>query len=199
MHDFRRQQGSALVVSLLILLVMTMLGVSAMQGSTLQERMVGNQKQALEAAWATESNAVQAIQWLLQWLRTHPDVRSPPDAGQAHAASALRQQRGADEGLRYWIERLDWAEDTVTAVIHSGLRNSTGQVVTRSTVTVVLRVLEQNADTDTATDRATTRTTSDWSQANPSKQTSAATESAASPKQLGGVVSWRLGAATVAE
>ena len=37
-----RQQGVVLVVSLLILLVMTVLGVAAIQSTTLQERMAGN-------------------------------------------------------------------------------------------------------------------------------------------------------------
>lgn len=189
MSDFRRQKGSALVVSLLILLVMTMLGVSAMQGSTLQERMVGNQKQVLETEWATEAGAVQAIQWLIQWLRTHPDVWNQPDAGQAHTALTPRRQRETtDEGLIYWIERLDWADETVTVVVGSGIRNSTGQVVTGSAITVVLQVLGQNADADTAADEATTRAASSRPQGNQPHQ-------ASSPKRLTGIVSWRLGAA----
>jgi type IV pilus assembly protein PilX len=38
----RRQRGIALIVSLVVLLVMSMLGISSMQGTLLEERMAGN-------------------------------------------------------------------------------------------------------------------------------------------------------------
>ncbi|HHJ38290.1 MAG: hypothetical protein AXA67_13855 [Methylothermaceae bacteria B42] len=38
----RRQQGAVLIVSLLLLLVMTLLGVTAMQSNMLEEKMAGN-------------------------------------------------------------------------------------------------------------------------------------------------------------
>ncbi|WP_273131685.1 pilus assembly PilX family protein [Marinobacter vinifirmus] len=41
-----RQQGAALLVSLVILLVLTVLALSSMQGTTLQERMVSSQRDA---------------------------------------------------------------------------------------------------------------------------------------------------------
>ncbi len=40
--SLNHQTGAALIVSLLLLLVMTLLGVSAMQGSVLEEKMAGN-------------------------------------------------------------------------------------------------------------------------------------------------------------
>ncbi|PAU66041.1 pilus assembly protein PilX [Pseudomonas sp. PIC25] len=54
--DFMRQRGSALIISLVFLLLLTMIGVSSIQDSTLQERMAGNERdrnlafQAAEAA-----------------------------------------------------------------------------------------------------------------------------------------------------
>jgi len=44
-HTLVRQRGAVLVVSLLILLVMTVLGVAAMGSTTLQERMANNNRQ----------------------------------------------------------------------------------------------------------------------------------------------------------
>jgi len=41
-RSVRRQRGVALVVSLVFLLVLTIIGVTAMQSATLQERMAGN-------------------------------------------------------------------------------------------------------------------------------------------------------------
>lgn len=55
-----RQRGAALVISLLLLLVMTLLGLGASQSTRLQERMAGNQRDqelALQAAEAALRNA----------------------------------------------------------------------------------------------------------------------------------------------
>jgi len=41
-HKLTRQRGSILIVSLMILVVLTMLGVSSMSTTSLQERMAGN-------------------------------------------------------------------------------------------------------------------------------------------------------------
>jgi type IV pilus assembly protein PilX len=38
----RRQQGAVLVISLIILLVLTVLGIAAMQSTTMEEKMAGN-------------------------------------------------------------------------------------------------------------------------------------------------------------
>lgn len=50
----QRQQGAVLIVSLLLLLIMTLLGVSAMQTTTLQERMAGNTRDRAVALQASE-------------------------------------------------------------------------------------------------------------------------------------------------
>jgi len=50
-----RQRGAALVVSLIILLIMTLIGISSMQGTNMDEKMVGNMRDreiALQAAEA---------------------------------------------------------------------------------------------------------------------------------------------------
>jgi type IV pilus assembly protein PilX len=52
-HNCNRQTGAALVIGLILLLVMTLLGVTAMRGTTLQERMAGalsDQNVAFQAA-----------------------------------------------------------------------------------------------------------------------------------------------------
>lgn len=41
-HSIKNQSGSILIVSLMILVVLTMLGVSSMSSTSLQERMAGN-------------------------------------------------------------------------------------------------------------------------------------------------------------
>lgn len=49
------QRGSALIIALVFLLVMTLLGVTAMQGTTQQETMAGNARQRNLAFQATEA------------------------------------------------------------------------------------------------------------------------------------------------
>ena len=50
-----RQRGAALVVSLIILLVMTVIGISSMQSTTMDEKMVGNMRDLSIALQAAES------------------------------------------------------------------------------------------------------------------------------------------------
>lgn len=52
--SLRRQSGVALLVSLVLLVAVTLLGVSAMQGTILQERMSANQRDVEEAFNAAE-------------------------------------------------------------------------------------------------------------------------------------------------
>ncbi len=62
----QQQRGAVLVISLIILLLMTIIGVSAMQGTTLQEKMAGNLRdgniafQAAEAALRDAENYLSA-------------------------------------------------------------------------------------------------------------------------------------------
>ncbi|WP_279486130.1 pilus assembly PilX family protein [Aeromonas veronii] len=50
-----RQQGMALVISLIFLVMVSLLGMASMRGAQLQEKMAGNQKEALQALQAAEA------------------------------------------------------------------------------------------------------------------------------------------------
>jgi len=54
-YQARTQAGSALIVSLLILLVMTLIGVTAMSSSNLEEKMAGNSRDMMLAFQAAEA------------------------------------------------------------------------------------------------------------------------------------------------
>ncbi len=62
--EYKRQNGVALVISLLVLLVMTMIGLAAMRTTMLEEKMAGNMQdkmlsfQAAEAALRAGENAL---------------------------------------------------------------------------------------------------------------------------------------------
>lgn len=65
----QRQQGVVLVLALIILLVLTLIGLSAMSTSTLEQKMSGNERQQLLALHSAEQAArsaetgIAAINW----------------------------------------------------------------------------------------------------------------------------------------
>ncbi|MCC5862000.1 MAG: hypothetical protein JJT93_08850 [Gammaproteobacteria bacterium] len=59
------QQGSALVISLVFLIVMTLIAVGAMRDTTLQERMAGNLRDRSLAFQAAEAALREGENWLL--------------------------------------------------------------------------------------------------------------------------------------
>ncbi|WP_129778828.1 pilus assembly PilX family protein [Peristeroidobacter soli] len=61
----RQQRGAVLIVSLLLLLVMTLLGLGASQSTRLQERMAGNQRD-LELALQGAESALRAAEYQLR-------------------------------------------------------------------------------------------------------------------------------------
>lgn len=61
----RRQRGAVLIVSLLLLLVMTLLGLGASQSTRLQERMAGNQRD-LELAMQGAEASLRASEFQLR-------------------------------------------------------------------------------------------------------------------------------------
>ncbi|MCC5858552.1 MAG: hypothetical protein JJT90_10370 [Ectothiorhodospiraceae bacterium] len=61
----RRERGAALIISLLLLLVMTLIGVTAMQTSTLQERMAGNTRDRNLAFQSAEAALREGEDWVM--------------------------------------------------------------------------------------------------------------------------------------
>ncbi len=130
------QQGGVLIISLIILSIMTLLGVSAMTHSSLQERMVGNQKQAIQAAMAAEAGAI----WIVGWLRNHPEVWSDSGSwkpGEEFLAGPANEFDFGD-GIQYWIERIDFKGDVAVVLCKGGVFSGE-QIVAQRTVTVVLQ------------------------------------------------------------
>ncbi len=129
----RTQQGTVLVLGLLILLVMTTLGVKAILGSNLQERLVVNQKQTIEATLAAESGAALAI----GWLRTHPEAWWNAETWKNDPALPSRTSALAKgiQGPVHWIERIDFQGDTAIIVSRGGIQVG-DEILVQRTVTV---------------------------------------------------------------
>lgn len=66
--QIKQQQGAALIVGLIVLLLMTIMGLSAMQGTSLQEKMSGNLRDTTLAFNASEAALRYAEEGLIATL-----------------------------------------------------------------------------------------------------------------------------------
>lgn len=62
----RTQDGAALVIALIFLLILTLLGVGALNTTVLQEKMAGNTKEKNTAFQAAESALIVAENWIYE-------------------------------------------------------------------------------------------------------------------------------------
>ena len=131
-----RQRGVVLAVSLILLLVLTLLGVTAMQSTVLQERMAGNAReismafQAAEAALRDGENALIALT-----IRPAPCATAPcavwqrgvlgdpatqtaawwTTNAQEYGVDATQEiTQGVDADPRFIIEELGFVPDSLT-------------------------------------------------------------------------------------
>ena len=72
MKAMSKQKGAVLIISLVLLLVMTLLGLSSMQSTSLEERMAGNERHANVAFQAAEA-ALRAGEGWLNGQNSAPD------------------------------------------------------------------------------------------------------------------------------
>ncbi len=78
LHARRGERGSALAIALIFLLLMTLLGVSAMRGSNLQERMAGNLRDRNMAFQSAEAALRAGEAWLLNFANQQAaDLAAP--------------------------------------------------------------------------------------------------------------------------
>lgn len=116
-----QQQGVALIVVLLLLLLVTLLGLAAMRGSLLQERMSGNlnaRSQAFQMAEATlriaETYALSGPQMPPKGTDTVPATCTNGRCGMPYAGDA-----SAWESAGFWNESGNYASPTESQVPRS--------------------------------------------------------------------------------
>ena len=100
--QFKNQTGSALIVSLSILLVLTILGVSAMRTTSLEEKMAGNSRDAQLAFEAAEAALREAEDFIIKSVNDDAYVDSTTLGAGLYRASAIIS---ADA----WTEEAKWA------------------------------------------------------------------------------------------
>ncbi len=72
-HIATRQQGAVLIVSLIILLIMTLIGLSSMQNTTLEEKMAGNYRDKNLSFQAAEMTLREGEGWIADQTK-EPDL-----------------------------------------------------------------------------------------------------------------------------
>jgi type IV pilus assembly protein PilX len=98
LHSAGRQQGAVLVFCLIFLAVLTMMGVSGMESTTLEERMSGNMRDHELAFNAAESALQAAEAWLV--LQDVLPVTSVDGSTTVWAENAADPDAG--DGLYWW-------------------------------------------------------------------------------------------------
>ena len=146
----RRQGGAVLVVSLLLLVTLTLIGLAGMRGTTMEEKMAGNMRDRNAAFQASEGAVRTGEKWIAQQTdppatantgTPAPDVYSedanlPPLATQTPAwwgsddntlpAEPLQDAAGDDmvaEQPRYLMQYLDFRPDSFDV----GIEEPTGR------------------------------------------------------------------------
>lgn len=73
MYPRQRQKGAAIFIALIMLLVMTIIGITASQTTTLEEKMAGNLRDQTLALQAGEA----ALRWTETWVGDQVDEPTP--------------------------------------------------------------------------------------------------------------------------
>lgn len=138
-----RQHGAALVMSLVILLILTILGISAMGTSSLEQKMAGNMQEQHRAFQAAEAGLVQAMNTAgtldLNSSKTNPKVSPSPFNftemnAQAQVSTGFiqyaRPKRGSGYGSNFDAANFEQVSTGTSgtgakAVVHQGI----GQIV----------------------------------------------------------------------
>ena len=72
-----RERGMALIMSLVILMILTLLGITAMSTSSLEEKMSGNTQEGTRAFEVAESGLQNTLSDATQIVPSGPPVTSP--------------------------------------------------------------------------------------------------------------------------
>lgn len=115
----QRQKGATLVVALVILLIMSVIGISNMQSSTMQERMAANSRQKSLAKYSAESALKVAEGWL------DDNVTSIHHLAQFNGSSGLYSAVMASQSVAQSLSTQDIADPTEasqwgTVTAHTG-------------------------------------------------------------------------------
>lgn len=120
--QIKTQQGMALFVSLIFLLILTILGVSSMQTTVLEEKMAGNFNDQNRSFQASESALRVAESWLRE-LTAKPAESASPSATQVWKVMNASDNVCSTDDAMWWIhcDEAWWSANAVQPTL--GLEN----------------------------------------------------------------------------
>jgi type IV pilus assembly protein PilX len=123
------QAGAALIVSLLFLLIMTLIGVTAMQVATLEERMSGNLR-SKNMAFQSAETALRAGEAALNTLLASavPPAFDCANGMYGRAAPNDADCDGVSDDLPVW-QTVDWNSNAVVTVNLDGVPNPPAYII----------------------------------------------------------------------
>lgn len=122
----RRQRGAALLVGLLVLIVMTLIGVTAMETTILQEQMTGGMRNTQLAAESSESALRRGEQFLWSWFETSAGVKLVGDDSATLGVYTAAPDNSTVQGIRAdkHMNAYGTAHDFDFTAVPSGAPNS---------------------------------------------------------------------------
>ena len=107
----KKQSGVALIVSLIMLLLMTLLGVTAVKTSLIEEKMAGNSRDVTLAFQAGET----ALREAEQWLTNQTDEPEPDNTASNRVWTYNAMDPDVNNAANWWQERNQswWAANAV--------------------------------------------------------------------------------------
>lgn len=99
--NYKKQQGAVLIISMVMLLILTLTGISGMQMVKLDEKMATNQYEQNIAFQATETALKQAEQWLI-------NQASEPVSSDTPSASEVWNSNKPQELTSNWADNSVW-------------------------------------------------------------------------------------------
>ena len=100
-----REQGTALVFALVMLLILTILGITAITTSSLQEKMAGNMRDQYMAQQAADSIVLDGISWIFN-QQFKPIIDCPPTSGSTGNiwnSDCMPAAVGGSAGYNWWL------------------------------------------------------------------------------------------------
>ena len=123
MAHFMRQRGAALAIGLILLVVATLVAVTAMRGTVTDERIASNQKQISEAFMAAETGVSETI----NWFNTGDNYKDYPTGYWGNEAAALGEigTGSTRSGIEWQVLSVAFIDDKVT-ITSRGFVTATG-------------------------------------------------------------------------
>lgn len=122
MQQQRTQSGSVLIVSLLFLLVLTLIGLSAMQGTSLEEKMAGNTRGGTLAFQAAEAALRDGETWVMAI-----DLYNPPTPVDTCSSGTICDLWNPGKPVDYpETEAMQWWQGTAREYGKTGTQEFTG-------------------------------------------------------------------------